>query len=367
MVVLSPQGLSTQSVSPACGSSLAWTSALVGGIATRGDDLAASMVLFFILLTFLVVGLLRVYQGRALSNILVTFIPTVLFVLSLTIWSGLRAHLSNVSHSSSSTSFFSIQLTLSELVAANGLITSSPMLLCETAFQVFGLLAKRVAATGKRSKFDASPRDGGWVGAGGVVRFNCSDYLPAPAIQTSTRLYLDGDWNHVVEKISLVGDDVKGLASRIRDGAEDPTLFYLLGIVPLVLAMILIYTLNLTSYTNPPPTSVITPDHLTTRFHLFLDPASPRIELLPTSKTGAAKAVDGGKKDAAPAKGGAKGKQGEAKGEMYVVKRGWLGGWSLQPAKRGDTWATKLKGKVRKAIQSWILGWSQVVTAPDAV
>lgn len=132
--------------------------------------------------------------------------------------------------------------------------------------------------------------------------------------------------------------------------------------------MILIYTLNLTSYTNPPPTTTIAQTHLTTRFHLFLDPASPRIELLPTSKSGgAAKTADGGKKDATPAKGGAKGKQGQAQGEMYVVKRGWLGGWSLQPAKRGHDWPTKVKAKVNKAIQSWILGWSQAKTAPVAV
>ncbi|SPO23005.1 uncharacterized protein UTRI_01683 [Ustilago trichophora] len=326
---------------------------LVGGIAIRDDDLAASMILFFILLTFLIVGLLRIYQGHTLSNILVIFTPTVVFVTGLTIWSGLRAHLSNVSHDSSSSSLYYAQSGLAELVAANGLISSSPMLLCETAFQVFGLLAKRLVPTGKKwVKYTAyMARLANLMALVMVVCVRDWDTL---------QVYLNGAWNRTTEAYSLNRGDVEGLARRNRNGAEDPTLFYLLGIVPLVLAMILIYTLNLTSYTNPPPTSAIPQNHLTTRFHLFLDPASPRIELLPTSKSG-------GKKDATPAKSGAKAKQVEAQAEMYVVKRDWLGGWSMQPAKRGDDWATKVKVKVKKNIQSWILGWSQAKSAPVAV
>ncbi len=110
-----------------------------------------SMVLFFINLIFLIIGLLRAYHGRHLTPILIIFLPTLLFVLCLTIWSALCAHLSNVSHSSSSTAtLFLSQASLTELVAVNGLISVTPMLLCETTFQVFGLLEKRLVVTARR-------------------------------------------------------------------------------------------------------------------------------------------------------------------------------------------------------------------------
>lgn len=107
------------------------------------------MILFFVLLIFLIIGLLRTYAGRTLPHILLVFAPTMLFVLCLTIFSAIRAHLSNTSH------FFSFdtiskQSSLIELVAANGLVSCSSMLLCETSFQVFGLLAKRIAERGRR-------------------------------------------------------------------------------------------------------------------------------------------------------------------------------------------------------------------------
>lgn len=47
------------------------------------------------------------------------------------------------------------------------------------------------------------------------------------------QLYLYGDWNRSSELFALnIG--MESLAKRIRKGAEDPTLFYLLGVVPLV-------------------------------------------------------------------------------------------------------------------------------------
>ena len=125
--------------------------------------------------------------------------------------------------------------------------------------------------------------------------------------------------------------------------------------------MILIYALNLASYTHPPTTATQTQDHLTTRFHLFLDPTSPRIELLPTSKPCGATAGGAAKKGAGAAQAGGKGKGkgSEAKGEMYVVKRGWLGGWSVQPAPKEDGgWAAKAKKHMKQHVQSWLLGWS---------
>lgn len=133
------------------------------------------------------------------------------------------------------------------------------------------------------------------------------------------------------------------------------------------LAMILIYTLDLSSYTNPPPTPALAQDHLATRFHLFLDPASPRIELLPTSKNAApgAKAEGGGKK------GGEKSKDGDAgkakPGEMLVVKRGWLGGWSVQPAQKDVGWAFKIKKRAQQGVQGWVMGWSSNTGGAPAV
>ena len=145
--------------------------------------------------------------------------------------------------------------------------------------------------------------------------------------------------------------------------------------------MILIFTLDLYSYTNPPPTTTVTQEHLTTRFQLFLDPTSPKIELLPTSK-GAATGGGGkgggdvGKKDAGGGGGGgggkgggAKGKEGDAgkvKGELYVVKRGWLGGWSVKPAPKGDGLGVKVKKRVKMGIQGWVLGWSDQKDSPSA-
>lgn len=105
-------------------------------------------MLFFVLLIFLVIGLLRTYQGRALLDILIIFTPTLLFVTCLVVWSGLRAHLSNFTHRSSN--LVSNQSGLLELVAANGLVSCSPMLLSETTFQVFGLLSKRVVVAGRK-------------------------------------------------------------------------------------------------------------------------------------------------------------------------------------------------------------------------
>lgn len=107
------------------------------------------MVLFFVLLTFLTIGLLRTYQGRHLLDVLITFAPTLSFVFCLTVWSALRAHLSNALHTSSFDVLLA-QASLSELVAANGVLSCTPMLLCETVFQVFGLLAKRIAARGRK-------------------------------------------------------------------------------------------------------------------------------------------------------------------------------------------------------------------------
>lgn len=46
-------------------------------------------------------------------------------------------------------------------------------------------------------------------------------------------IYLNGDWLRFSDHFSLKGD-LEGLAKRIRRQAEDPTLFYVLGLVPLV-------------------------------------------------------------------------------------------------------------------------------------
>lgn len=122
----------------------------------------------------------------------------------------------------------------------------------------------------------------------------------------------------------------------------------------------LIYTLDLTAYNNPPPTPALAQDHLATQFQLVLDPTAPRIELLPTANTAATAKGGGGdgKKDAAGGKGG-KPKDGAAKnGETYVVRRGWFGGWSVQPAQQGGGWAAKVKKRAQRGIQSWVLGWS---------
>lgn len=108
------------------------------------------MVLFFVLLIFLIIGLLRTYQGRHLLDVLIVFSPTLCFIFCLAVWSTLRAHLSNLLHTSSSLDALLAQASLSELVAANGLVSCSPMLLCETTFQVFGLLARRIAPSGGR-------------------------------------------------------------------------------------------------------------------------------------------------------------------------------------------------------------------------
>ncbi|SJX61618.1 uncharacterized protein SRS1_12603 [Sporisorium reilianum f. sp. reilianum] len=421
-----------------CASSLAWTSALVGGITIRDDDLAASMVLFFVLLVFLTVGLLRTYQGRHLLDVLIIFAPTLSFVFCLTVWSALRAHLSNTLHTSSLDAILA-QTSLSELVAANGLLSCSPMLLCETTFQVFGLLAKRIAPSGRKwvtyTSYVARLANAIALVMGVVAACDFASYLTAWLDQmklastvsdrgvqacstnvlgrdltllplmadglllvvlfvltvltislclryrlaagivfhvvaiisclelhfawkcvrdwSAVQIYLDGDWT----KPQTTDGNLEELARRIRKGAEDAMLFYLLGMVPLVLAMVLIYTLDLTAYTNPPPTPALAQDHLTTQFHLVLDPTAPHIELLPTSKTAQADA----KKDAAAGKGnaGGKAKDGAAKsGEMYVVKRGWFGGWSVQPAQQGGGWAAKAKMRARRGVQSWVLGWS---------
>ncbi|KAJ1028741.1 hypothetical protein NDA16_001906 [Ustilago loliicola] len=178
-------------------------------------------------------------------------------------------------------------------------------------------------------------------------------------------VYLNGEWDRSSDHFSLEGN-LESLAKRIRREAEDPTLFYVLGLVPLVLAMILIYTLNLVVYTNPPPASIYLQDHVTTRFHLFLDPSAPHIELLPTSKAQAANAGKGGN-DSKKHGGEGKGKEadaGKTKGEMLVVKRGWLGGWSVQPAQTGAGWATKAKGKIKQSLLRWALGWSSEQKAP---
>ena len=50
---------------------------------------------------------------------------------------------------------------------------------------------------------------------------------------TAFQLYLDGAWDHATEPFTLNGY-LEDLARRIRKDAEDPTLFYLLGVVPLV-------------------------------------------------------------------------------------------------------------------------------------
>ncbi|SPC66769.1 uncharacterized protein UHOD_02267 [Ustilago sp. UG-2017b] len=379
-----------------CGTSLAWTSALVGGITIRDDDLAASMVLFFILLLFQVIGILRVYQGKRFLDILVVFAPTLAFVTCLSIWSGLRANLANRAHSS--TDLITSQSGLSQLVSANGLISCSPMLLCETSFQVFGLLAKRlIPAARKWVKYaaytarlvnlialimcvvaacDLSSCSGETCGTTVLGRdltllplmADGLDCLPPTSCVrdwAALEIYLNGEWLRFSDHFSLKGD-LEGLAKRIRRQAEDPTLFYVLGLVPLVLAMVLIYTLNLVMYTNPPATSIPTQDNVTTRFTLFLDPAAPRIELLPTSKAQAANAGKGGN-DSKKDRGGGKGQDAEAgknKGEMFVVKRGWLGGWSVQPAQTGAGWATKAKLKIKPNLLSWALGWSSDQKAP---
>lgn len=106
-------------------------------------------MLFFVLLVFVVIGLLRTCQGRHLFDILIVFTPTLCFAICLAIWSALRAHLSNTLHMLSFDAVLS-QTSLSEIVAANGLVSCSPMLLCETMFQVFGLLAKRIAPSGRK-------------------------------------------------------------------------------------------------------------------------------------------------------------------------------------------------------------------------
>ncbi|EST07510.2 hypothetical protein PSEUBRA_002589 [Kalmanozyma brasiliensis GHG001] len=421
-----------QSVGAPCATSLAWTSALIGGLTIRGDDLAPSMVLFFIALIFLVIGLLRTIAGRRFPQILIVFTPTLLFVFCLTIWSALRAHLSNLLHvlSFDATSW---QSSLIELVAANGLVSCAPMMLCETTFQVFGLLGKRIAVGGRWIKYtaygarlangvalvmtvvaacDFASYLTSWVDqkelatvtvegaslpcttinigrsltllplmADGLelvvlfvlimltlllrlryrlvsgVAFHVITILMCLTLHfawkcardwSAFQIYLDGEWNDSDFPIDL---NLEGLARRTRKGADDPMLFYLLGTVPLVLAMILIYTLDLVSYTNPPAVPQHARMNFSTRFNIFLDPTSPRIELLPTGKAGAIDA----KKDA---KG--KGKEGEAAkaGEMYVVKRGWLGGWSVQPAQTGDGWMTKLKRRARQRVQSFVMGWS---------
>ncbi|GAC96447.1 hypothetical protein PHSY_004027 [Pseudozyma hubeiensis SY62] len=355
-----------------CTSSFAWTSALIGGVTIRAEDLAASMVLFFILLVFLVIGLLRTYQGRHLLDILFVFTPTLLFVICLTIWSALRAHLSNTLHRSNFDPVLSQQI-LSEMVAANGLISCSPMLLGETTFHVFGLLAKRIATRGKSTI-------GLWLRyrlSAGVV-FHIITILSCLMFHfawkcvrdwAAVQVYLSGDWS----KSTFGNDaDLEELARRIRREAERPVLFYLLGIVPIVTAMILIYTLDLVSYTNPPPPPAAARDPHTTRFHLFLDPKSPRIELLLTSKNATAAAGKGGE-DGKKGGGGGGGREGKGDaskatgGEMYVVKRGWLGGWSLQPAKKGDSWMTKIKKRAQQGVQSWIMGWSSKAKGATAV
>lgn len=106
------------------------------------------MVLFFMLLTFLVIGGLRVYQGRRMTRILVIFVPTLCFVLCLDIWAALRADISNRSHASAS--LVQTREGLAELVAANGLVGCAPMMLTETSHQVFGLLNKRIDPAAKR-------------------------------------------------------------------------------------------------------------------------------------------------------------------------------------------------------------------------
>lgn len=123
------------------------------------------------------------------------------------------------------------------------------------------------------------------------------------------------------------------------------------------LAMILIYTLNLTSYTNPTPASSATQRDLPTRFHLVLDPSSPHIELLPTSNSPTSTAAPSnnkgkGKKDAGNDKGSGAGSNSLA--ETYVVKRGWLGGWSVSPAQQEQGWT----GQLKKRVQRWVMGWS---------
>ncbi|SYW82363.1 uncharacterized protein UBRO2_04485 [Ustilago bromivora] len=377
----------------------------------------------------LLIGILRVYQGKRFLDILVVFAPTLAFVTCLSIWSGLRANLANRAHSS--TDLITSQSGLSQLVSANGLISCSPMLLCETSFQVFGLLAKRlIPAARKWVKYAAytarlvnlialimcvvaacdlssSPvlPSGSGETCGTTVLGRDLTLLPLMAdglvlvvlvvltvllgpgvvvhvltIQcclafhftwkcvrdwAALEIYLNGEWLRFSDHFSLKGD-LEGLAKRIRRQAEDPTLFYVLGLVPLVLAMVLIYTLNLVMYTNPPATSIPTQDNVTTRFTLFLDPAAPRIELLPTSKAQAANAGKGGN-DSKKDRGGGKGQDAEAgknKGEMFVVKRGWLGGWSVQPAQTGAGWATKAKLKIKQNLLSWALGWSSYQKAP---
>lgn len=100
---------------------------------------------------------------------------------------------------------------------------------------------------------------------------------------------------------------------------------------------------------------------LTTRFRLFLDPTSPRIELLPTSKTqaaaGNAKGGGGGGADAKKDSGGGKGKEAAKPGEMYVVKRGWLGGWSVTPATQEVGWMSRIERRTKEGVREWIMGW----------
>lgn len=105
-------------------------------------------MLFFILLVFLVVGCLRVYQGRRMTDVLTVFAPTLAFVFILICWAALRANLSNRAHSSSD--LIKTSDGLSAMVAANGLIGCAALLLNETIFQVFGLFAKRTVETARR-------------------------------------------------------------------------------------------------------------------------------------------------------------------------------------------------------------------------
>lgn len=48
---------------------------------------------------------------------------------------------------------------------------------------------------------------------------------------SAVQIYLDGDW---ARSDAALDGDLQDLARRLRKGAEDATLFYLLGIVPLV-------------------------------------------------------------------------------------------------------------------------------------
>lgn len=50
---------------------------------------------------------------------------------------------------------------------------------------------------------------------------------------SAVQLYLGGDWNHSLPS-SIQTEGLQDLAHLLRRDAEDPTLLYLLGIVPLV-------------------------------------------------------------------------------------------------------------------------------------